>query len=298
MVQERIYNYFERNPQLHVLFIFDKLNINFTELEFVEWKENYIYKVFDGAWFNTKYAIENTWKDKNVVLLFTDGTYPHTEEQMLKFPLLDMLKANMEFKEDDYESFMQQYNLPEKFRLFIKNNVSEMQSTKISTMLTGHLTPETFSEDLVCRALISSYLGEKKLLDWEPIIVRMLVLGMQSEEKKRNDFFHRLSKNMDAKKAVDAKLKRLFDRTYNPNSEQKIKEVAECLKYNSITQLLDVAQGDNYKQYKIKNPMMLEGQIKSMNMAYKAANGQRSLVRPWQNLARISRKRRLLVFMA
>jgi hypothetical protein len=262
MVQERIYSYFERNPQLHVLFIFDKLNINFTELELAEWKDNYIYKVFDGAWFNIKYAIENTWKDKNVVLLFTDGTYPHTEEQMLKFPLLDMLKANMEFKEDDYESFMQQYNLPEKFRLFIKNNVSEMQSTKISTMLTGHLTPETFSEDLVCRALISSYLGEKKLLDWEPIIVRMLVLGMQSEEKKRNDFFHRLSKNMDAKKAVDAKLKRLFDRTYNPNSEQKIKEVAECLKYNSITQLLDVAQGDNYKQYKIKNPMMLEGQNK------------------------------------
>ena len=262
MVQERIYNYFERNPQLHVLFIFDKLNINFTELELVEWKDNYIYKVFDGAWFNLKYAIENTWKDKKVVLLFTDGTYPHTEEQMLKFPLLDMLKANMEFKEDDYESFMQQYNLPEKFRLFIKNNISEMQSTKISTMLVGHLTPETFSEDLVCRAFISSYLGEKRLLDWEPIIVRMLVLGMQSEEKKRNDFFHRLTKNLDAKKAVDAKLKRLFDRTYNANSEQKMKEVAECLKYNSITQLLDVAQGDNYKQYKIKNPMMLEGQNK------------------------------------
>ena len=41
-----------------------------------------------------------------------------------------------------------------------------------------------------------------------------------------------------------------------------MKEVAECLKYNSITQLLDVVSGDNYKQYKIKNPMMLEGQNK------------------------------------
>ena len=262
MVQERIYSYFERNPQLHVLFIFDKMNINFTELELAEWKDDYIYKVFDGAWFNIKYAIENTWKDKNVVLLFTDGTYPHTEEQMLKFPLLDMLKANLEFKEDDYESFMQQYNLPEKFRLFIKNNISEMQSTKINSMLMGHLTPETFSEDLVCRAFISSYLGEKKLLDWEPIIVRMLVLSMESEEKKRNDFYHRLSKNPDAKRAVDNKLKRIFDRSYNPNSETKMKEIAECLKYNSITQLLDVAPGDNYKQYKIKNPLMLEGQNK------------------------------------
>lgn len=263
MVQERIYSYFERNPQLHVLFIFDRMNIIQTELEGVTWDEGlYVYKVFDGAWFNTKYAIENTWKDKRIVLLFTEGTYPHSEDQMLKFPLLDMLKANMEYKEDDYASFMQQYNLPEKFRLFIKNNVSEMLSTKISSMLAGHLTPETFSEDLVCRAFISSYLGEKKLLDWEPIIVRMLVLGLPSEEKKRNDFFHRLSKNLDTKKAVDAKLKRIFDRSYNPNSEQKMKEIAECLKYNSITQLLDVVPGDNYKQYKIKNPLMLDGQNK------------------------------------
>ena len=185
MTQEKIYNYFDRNPQLHVLFIFDKMNIIFTELDGVEWPDGYIYKVFDGAWFNIKYAIENTWKDKRIVLLFTEGTYPHTEEQMLKFPLLDMLKANMEYKEDDYASFMQQYNLPEKFRLFVKNNVSEMMSSKIQTMLTGMLTPESFSEDMVCRAFISSYLGDKKLLDWEPIIVRMLILGLPSEEKKR-----------------------------------------------------------------------------------------------------------------
>ena len=48
-------------------------------------------------------------------------------------------------------------------------------------------------------------------------------------------------KNLDAKKAVDAKLKRLFDRTYNANSEQKMKEVAECLKYNSITDPVKIA---------------------------------------------------------
>jgi len=59
MVQKRIYSYFERNPQLHVLFIFDKMNIIQTDLEGTEWDEDtYIYKVFDGAWFNTKYAIE------------------------------------------------------------------------------------------------------------------------------------------------------------------------------------------------------------------------------------------------
>ena len=182
MVQERIYNYFERNPQLHVLFIFDKMNMISTELEEAIWGDEYVYEVFDGAWFNVKYAIEHNWKEKRIVLLFTDGTCPHTEAQMLKFPLLDMLKANMEYKEDDYASFMQQYNLPEKFRLFIKNNVGELLTTKISTMLAGMFTPETFSEDVVCRAFISSYLGEKKLLDWEPIIVKMIACRRKEEK--------------------------------------------------------------------------------------------------------------------
>ena len=65
MVQERIYNYFERNPQLHVLFIFDKMNMIATELEEATWGEEYVYKVFDGAWFNVKYAIEHDVMTKN-----------------------------------------------------------------------------------------------------------------------------------------------------------------------------------------------------------------------------------------
>ena len=43
MAQDRIYNYFERNPQLHVLFIFDRMNIIQNELdEMKEWKDEYI----------------------------------------------------------------------------------------------------------------------------------------------------------------------------------------------------------------------------------------------------------------
>ena len=47
MIIDRIYNYFERNPQLHVLFIFDQMNIIFTELQDKTWSDNYIYKVFE-----------------------------------------------------------------------------------------------------------------------------------------------------------------------------------------------------------------------------------------------------------
>lgn len=259
MVQDRIYSYFERNPQLHVLFIFDRMEIIQTELnEVKEWADGYVYKVFDGAWFNTKYAIEKTWKDKHVVLLFPEETYPHTEEQMLHFPLLDMLKANMEYKEDDYASFMQQYNLPERFRGFIKKNIAEILSSKIRNILKGHIDSTTFSEDLVCRAFISNYLGDKKLLDWETIIVKMIILDATGEEKKRMDFWLKLAKNIDANKLVVEKLTKTFGVSYNSNAIQKMKDVAESMKYNSITQLLDVVPGDSYKKYKISNAVVLD----------------------------------------
>lgn len=274
MVQDRIYNYFERNPQLHVLFIFDRMNIIQNELdEMKQWNDDYIYKVFDGAWFNAKYAIENDWKDKHVVLLFPEQVYPHTEEQQLSFPLLDMLKANMEYKEEDYASFMQQYNLPEKFRSFVKKNISEIMSSKVSNILNGHVDSTSFSEDMVCRAFISNYLGEKKLQEWEQLIIKMIILDGIAEEKKRTDFWHKLSKNIDAQKALTEKINKLFGLTPNFNAAIKMKSVAESLKYNSITQLLDAVAGDTYKQYKISNSVVLD----QVNKIYELGTHDRQL---------------------
>ena len=274
MVQDRIYNYFERNPQLHVLFIFDRMSIIQNELdEMKQWNDNFIYKVFDGAWFNTKYAIENDWKDKHVVLLFPESVYPHTEEQQLSFPLLDMLKANMEYKEDDYASYMQQYNLPEKFRGFVKKNIGEIMSSKVSNILNGHVDSTSFSEDMVCRAFISNYLGEKKLQEWEQLIIKMIILDGIAEEKKRTDFWHKLSKNIDAQKALAEKINKLFGLTPNFNAAIKMKSVAESLKYNSITQLLDAVAGDTYKQYKISNSVVLD----QVNKIYELGTHDRQL---------------------
>ena len=274
MVQDRIYNYFERNPQLHVLFIFDRMNIIQNELdEMKQWNDNYIYKVFDGAWFNAKYAIENDWKDKHVVLLFPEQVYPHTEEQQLSFPLLDMLKANMEYKEEDYASFMQQYNIPEKYRGFVKKNIGEIMSSRVSNLLNGHIDGTSFNEDIVCRAFITNYLGEKKLQDWEQLLIKIIILDGTAEEKKRIDFWYRISKNFDATKALSEKLSKLFGAKLNLTASLKMKDVAESLKYNSITQLLDAVPGDIYKQYKITNSVVLD----QVNKIYELGTHDRQL---------------------
>ena len=118
-VFNEIERYFERNADLHVLFIFDQMQNLQTELSdenVTPWAEHpeYIYEVFDGHWFTTKYKINCEWEGKRVVLLFPEEQYrePVTTELMLKFPLLDVLASNMKFMPIKWEAFCQQHRLP------------------------------------------------------------------------------------------------------------------------------------------------------------------------------------------
>ena len=201
MTQDRIYNYFERNPKLRVLFIFDSLDIIAAELRDKEWQEGFRYQMFDGTWFGTKYKLENDWKNEKVVLLFKEEDRPKDEASRLKFPLLDLLEANMEYKEDDYASFIQQYHLPEKLTPFIKRNMTLLQSTRIMQLLQNYLTPEAFGEDVFYRAVISDLLGQKKVLEWEDIVIRLIIMDANHEQKKGQDFFARLYRNQEVDKA-------------------------------------------------------------------------------------------------
>lgn len=257
-IQDRIYRYFETNSRLRVLFIFEGLSMISDTLKECVWPDEYLYKVFEGDWFNTKYHLENDWKGKKVILVFRNMTMPVTESQQLEFPLMDVLKANMEYRDDDYAAFMQQHRIPEKHRAFMKRHSDELQSTKVYSIIEDYLSPEVFSEDLALRAMISSYLGEKKLLDWESIILRMILLGRKSEESKRINFFLRLEKNRDAKNAVDDKLNRIFGVSYNPNTLEKMEDVAQVLKYNSITQLLAPNSADSYKSLKLNSAVQMQ----------------------------------------
>ncbi|WP_337631797.1 PglZ domain-containing protein, partial [Prevotella pectinovora] len=61
--------------------------------------------------------------------------------------------------------------------------------------------------------------------------------------------------------------------TPNFNAAIKMKNVAESLKYNSITQLLDAVPGDTYKQYKISNSVVLD----QVNKIYELGTHDRQL---------------------
>lgn len=266
-MQDKIYKYFDLNPALHVLFVFS-LETKADELDSYEWKPGYRYEKFNGAWFSTKYKILNDWKDERVVLAF-EGLRPSTQAQMMQFPLMDILATNTDYRDDDYEAFMQQYNISGQCTSFIQKHVGEMQLKKFQSVFKDCYGSQ-FNDDLGYRGLLSGYLGSDKMLDWDTIIIRLLILDVQSDDAKRDAFYRRLVTFPDVAKYLQQKLISIFNVGYLENqSNRRFAPVAESMKYNAILQkIVADEKHDTYCAYKIDNAFQLHQINRIMALAF------------------------------
>lgn len=256
-VIDNIYNYFARNERLRVLFVFDEMLVIKTELDDVEWREGYRYVEFKGNWFATKYAIENEWKNDKVVLLLPQPAPQTRGESTTEFPLMDLLVANAEYKDEDHEVFMQHNRIDIAHREFVNRHISELQLEKFNRILKNYYG-EVFSADIGYRGLISGYMGDSKLLSWNEIILRLFIFAHNSEDAKSQKLFIALQQHKDVMNALQHRLNSIFGARYNENSEKKMEDIARIFKYNLITQLIAEEHADNYKHMKVTNAVMLE----------------------------------------
>ena len=103
-LQKKIYDYFDRDPELKVLFIFRNSVDLFAsiDLEAAEWKQGYRYVAFKGDWFTTKYNLDNDWQYDKVILFFEQESPLAVKSLQASFPLMDVLVANMEYHSQDH----------------------------------------------------------------------------------------------------------------------------------------------------------------------------------------------------
>ena len=253
---DNIYNYFDSNADLHVLFIFDPMRSIAGEIEDTTLREGFRFVEFQGNWFATKYALEKEWSNEKVILYFQQAA-PATREVRADFPLMDLLVANAEFKSNNYEAFMQQNHIDDVHLSFIRNHISELQLEKFNRIL-GRFYGEAFNLDVGYRGLISGYMGDSRMLSWNEILQRLFIFAHNCGEPKSLKFFASLQSHRDVLAALNSQLHSIFDAGYDENSPQKIVEAAQRLKYNLITQLFGVNNADNYKHLKVTNSVMLE----------------------------------------
>jgi len=270
MILDQIYNYFERNEDMHVLFIFDSMDYMRSELRDVQWKEGYRYVVFDGRWFTTKYNIYSEWRDDKVVLLFPPDSgivYPGNEDERLRFPLLGELEAGGVLHGDNSLDFMTRHSIDAKYKQYVSNRVNELGISRVETMLKPYYESRTFLPEVADRAIVSYMIDSDRLLEWNEIILRTLLFGCSTEKKHRDTAFYRLMKRHAINAILHDKLKETFGTTYNENSETKVDALARIWKYNLICRSITPDANDDYKELKVNGSLAVDRMFSLLSLA-------------------------------
>lgn len=272
VLQKKIYNYFERDTELRVLFIFQDSVDMFTtaELESAEWKSGYRYVDFKGDWFTVKYRIDNDWQNDKVVIFCHQDSPLKKKSLQASFPLMDVLTANMEYHSQDYAAFMQQYGLltnDGQLVRFVERNVISLQSDKMLRFFMPYYQDGSITHDIMVRGFISNFMGAHNILDWDSIILKVLLYGRECESGKQRDFYVRLRGCKDAQEALSKHLTDIFGVSYNDDSKEKVSHIVKVFKYNVIVQNLAPIAADNYKQTRITDSVALQHMNRILELA-------------------------------
>ena len=271
-LQRKIYEYFDRDAELRVLFIFQDSVDMFTtaELESAEWKPGYRYVDFKGDWFTTKYRLDNDWQNDRVIIFCHQESPLRKKSLQASFPLMDVLAANMEYHSQDYAAFMQQYALPtadSRLVRFVERNVIALQSGKMLRFLMPYFQDGSINYSIMVRGFISSFMGAHSVLDWDSIILKVLLYGRESESVKQRDFYVKLRGCKDAEEALNEHLIDIFGVSYNDDIKEKVGQIVRVFKYNAIVQNLAPVAADNYKQTRITDSVALQHMNRILELA-------------------------------
>lgn len=272
VLQKKIYDYFDRDTELRVLFIFQDSVDMFTtaELESAEWKPGYRYVDFKSDWFTVKYHLDNDWQNDKVVIFCHQDSPLKKKSLQASFPLMDVLAANMEYHSQDYAAFMQQYGLPTndlQLVRFVERNVISLQSDKMLRIFMPYYQDGSITHGIMVRGFISNFMGAHNILDWDSIILKVLLYGRECESSKQRNFYVRLRACKDAQEALGKHLTDIFGVSYNDDTKEKVAHIVKVFKYNVIVQNLAPVAADNYKQTRITDSVALQHMNRILEMA-------------------------------
>lgn len=286
MIQDKIYQYFERDPELKVLFIFNNEFLA-MELQEVEWRTGYRYVDFKGDWFTVKYKLDNEWQNDKVILLFHQPSPLEVKSLQASFPLMDVLAANMEYHSQDYAAFIQQNGLPDSDKQlvrFVERNIMQLQSDKMQKLFGSYYQDGSISYDMMVRGFLSSFMGMQRIMDWDSIIVRLLFYGRKSESQKQLDFYVKLRTCKDVTDALNQHLIEIFGVTFNDNTEGKMADIVKVMKYNAIVQNLTPVDADNYKQSRVTDSYALQHINRILELALSQEKSAKALMELFNEL--------------
>lgn len=265
MLQDKIKTYFDRNPQMKILFFFDPEGENEEEVKALN-LDGVQVEYGRNDWFNLKVKFNTVWKNQKV-FLYLRMSSPQNQEDYLNFPLMGLLKANKELRLGSVADFMEEFRLQAHHRNLVKKHINELQYTKTQQVLRPWLNASGFEEKTIQQGLFCAFLELSKMEDWNTILVRLLTYSLDNKEKQLLLFFKKTQEN-GLFDMLNKRIRRCFGEGLLDARPAEVVELVKRLKYNSIVQALVVKDADPYKSLKIKAADCIEplNQLREMGL--------------------------------
>lgn len=258
MIGNFINTYYEKNPELKVLFHFDENREFENEINELKLEDILVVK-FDHNFFNLKVKLNSDWFDQKVFLYFPFES-PHKTGRYLDFPLMDLLEANKELILDDEDAFLEEFGLARYQKNIVKKYIKELKYNKVQEVCRPILSQKALDELALQQGLISAFLGFTKYSDWSLIIAKSLILALPEKEGDLKRFQKKLHDNgltgVFSKKLYNA----FGERMSAPVQGELLKELLLKIRYNQITfYISESLKEDPYAHLKIKEKNVLTG---------------------------------------
>jgi len=251
MIEKKVNSYFEKYPDLKILFFFDESQEFLEEVKSLAIPNIHVEFYTESA-FTIKCKLLNELIDTKV-LLYIPMAHPNTQDEYHQFPLLGLLLANKELKLDNVGEFMENYGLQRHQKALVTKYMKELKYSGVQMVCEPILNAYGFEETAIQKGLIASFLKFKNIESWSLIISKLLTLLVSKDETELNRVISKIAEL----KMQDTIIQQVSENTsYVMKSlcREELIQAARCIYYNKITQTIStVSNLDPYLSFKIKD---------------------------------------------
>ena len=246
-IVEKIKNILSQDKRKNLVFYFDADGSFQDELQEIEASGILVIQVAQN-YFKLKYQLEMELQGKEV-FLYHPFAKPN-EQEIKKYPLLDLLIANHELRLDDASEFISEYGLPEYHLSMVKRYIKQLKTKTNQKKLARILDRSHFNKDNLKLGLISITLDFHSVADRNSCMAKFLALA--TDEKAFNKAVKSLVE-LEVDQEVLGWFNFLLDTNYHDLNRESIIELACKLKYNVLTAYIEKpVKADNYNKLKLQ----------------------------------------------
>lgn len=251
MIQGKVKSYFERFPDLRILFFFDESKEYEEEVKAIDLPDIHI-----EVWENNPFTLKCKLIDElssSKVLLYLPIKQPTTKDDFQHFPLMGLLLANKELQLDNVGAFMEEYHLQRHQKTLVSKYIKELKYAGVQEVCKPVLKASNFEEPALQRALMSSFLNFKTIEPWPILVGKLLTLSIEEDAKILQRVVKKL-KDLSFEDVVLRHIREVTGTAIQSIDNSTLLHVAKAVLYNKLTQTIGVSKTtDPYAALKIED---------------------------------------------